>query len=88
MVRAAAELGRQLQYRMIVTDFEAALRVVRTRLAISVIPLEVAQPRAAEYDLRVVPLDEPWAEREFAICFRGDAGLTPAARLLRDHLRH
>ena len=86
MVRAAAEMGRHLRYRMIVTDFEAALRVVRTRLAISVIPLEVAQPRAAEYGLRVVPLDEPWAEREFAICFRGDAALTPAARLLRDHL--
>lgn len=88
MVRAAAEMGRHLKYRMIVTDFEAALRVVRRGLAISVIPMEVALPRAADYGLRVVPLDEPWAEREFAICFRGAGALTPAAQLLLDHLKH
>jgi DNA-binding transcriptional LysR family regulator len=88
MVRVAAEMGRHLQYRMIVTDFEAALRVVRTRLAISVIPVEIAMPRAEAYGLRVVPLDEPWAQREFAICFRGLTAVTPAAQLLLDHLRH
>jgi DNA-binding transcriptional LysR family regulator len=87
LVRAAAEIGRHLKYRMIVTDFEAALRVVRTRLAISVIPMEVALPRAAQYGLRVVPLDEPWAERAFALCFRGAGALTPAAQLLLDHLQ-
>jgi DNA-binding transcriptional LysR family regulator len=87
LVRAAAEIGRHLKYRMIVTDFEAALRVVRTRLAISVIPMEVALPRAAQYGLRVVPLDEPWAERAFAVCFRGTTALTPAAQLLLDHLQ-
>jgi DNA-binding transcriptional LysR family regulator len=87
LVRAAAEMGRHLRYRMIVTDFEAALRVVRTRLAISVIPMEVALPRAAAYGLCVVPLDEPWAERAFAVCFRGTTALTPAAQLLLDHLQ-
>lgn len=88
MVRAAAEMGRNLKYRMIVADFEAALRVVRTKLAISVIPMEVALPRAEAYGLRVVPLDEPWAQREFAICFRGAGTLTPAAQLLLEHLKH
>lgn len=88
LVRAAAEMGQPLKYRMIVTDFEAALRVVRRGLAISVVPMEVAQPRAEAYGLRVVPLDEPWAQREFAICHRGDAALTPAAQLLLEHLKH
>lgn len=88
LVRTAAEMGRPLKYRMIVADFEAALRVVRRGLAISVVPMEVALPRAADYELRVLPLDEPWAQREFAICHRGDAALTPAARLLLEHLKH
>lgn len=88
LVRTAAEMGRPLKYRMIVADFEAALRVVRRGLAISVVPMEVALPRAADYELRVLPLDEPWAQREFAICHRGDAALTPAARLLLAHLKH
>jgi len=88
LVRTAAEMGRHLKYRVIVTDFEAALRVVRRGLAISVVPMEVALPRAADYELRVLPLDEPWAQREFAICHRGDDTLTPAARLLLEHLKH
>ena len=86
LVRAAADLGRTLRHRMIVADFDAALRVVRAGLAVSVMPVEVAQARAREYGLVVLPLDEAWAERHFVTCFRGDADLTPAARLLRDHL--
>ena len=86
MVRAAAELGRSLRYRMIVTDFEAALHVVRARLAVSVMPVDVARPRAADYGLAVIPLEEDWADRRFAMCFRNENDLTPAARLLRDHL--
>lgn len=86
VVRAAADLGQTLRHRMIVADFDAALRVVRAGLAVSVMPVEVAQARAREYGLVVLPLDEAWAERQFVTCFRSDADLTPAARLLRDHL--
>ena len=86
MLRAATELGHTLRYRMIVTDFDAALRVVATRLAVSVMPVAVALPRAEGLGLTVVPLDEDWAERRFAICYRDEADLGPAARLLRDHL--
>jgi DNA-binding transcriptional LysR family regulator len=66
MLRAAAELGHTLRYRMM--------------------PVAVAQPRADSLGLAVVPLDEDWAERRFAICYRDEADLGPAARLLLDHL--
>jgi DNA-binding transcriptional LysR family regulator len=46
----------------------------------------VALPRVDSLDLAVVPLDEDWAERRFAICYRDESDLGPAARLLRDHL--
>lgn len=84
--RMAATLGRSVRHRVIVTNFEAALRVVRAGLAISVVPREVAEPLAAPYGLVLVPLDEPWAERRFIICFRDAQALTPSAQLLLDHL--
>ena len=86
--RAAAALGKTLVNRVIVSNFEAALRVVKANLAISVVPQEVAQPYATAHNLRVVALDEPWAQREFAICFRDEASLSPASRLLMAHLIH
>ncbi len=84
--RAAARLGRMLIHRVIVSNFEAALRVVRAGLAISLVPREVAQVHAAAYGLAIVPLAEPWARRRFIVCFRDAASLSPSAQLLLDHL--
>ena len=85
--RAAAAAGRRVQHRVVVTNFEAALRVVRANLAISVVPREAAGAYLEVYGLRCIPLDEPWAQRRFAICFRGVDSLSAAARLLIEHLR-
>ncbi len=84
--QAAARAGRALVQRMVVSNFDAALRVVRANLAISVVPREVAQPYAGTYGLRVIPLTDPWAQRRFAICFRDEATLSAAATLLVGHL--
>lgn len=85
--REVAKLGRVLTYRVIVSNFEAALRAARANLALSVEPREVAEPFAKAHGLRVTPLTDTWAKRRFAICFRGEAGLSAAARLLLGHLR-
>ena len=85
--RVSATLGKALTYRVIVSNFEAALRVVRANLAISVVPREVADPFAKAHGLRVIPLGDPWAKRRFAICFRDEASLSAAARLLLGHLQ-
>lgn len=84
--REVAQLGRTLAHRVIVTNFEAALRVVRAGLAISVVPREVAGGFAEAYGLKIVPLNERWAQRRFIVCFRDEQTLSPAARLLVDHL--
>lgn len=82
--RRAAQLGRTLNHRVVVTNFEAALRVVHAGLAISLVPREVAQGAARA--LRLVALAEPWAERRFIVCYRDGQSLTPAAQLLAEHL--
>jgi DNA-binding transcriptional LysR family regulator len=85
--RRAAALGRSLDHRVVVTSFEAALRVVRAGLAISIVPHEVATASAtAPSGLHLLHLDEPWARRRFILCFRDAVSLTPAAQLLLDHL--
>lgn len=85
--RAAAVIGKPLKYRATVSTFDAALRVVRANLAISVIPREIAQPYAETFGLHVIPLDDSWAVRRFAICFRDATSLSPAARLLVAYLQ-
>ena len=84
--RNAARLGRSVNHRVVVTNFEAALRVVRAGLAISLVPREVAQTAADGLGLRLVPLAEPWAERRFILCYRDAQSLTPAAQLLVEYL--
>lgn len=86
LARAAAATGRSIRYRAEVSTFEAALRVVRSGLGISVIPAEVAQPLAATFKLRIIPLTDAWARRRFAICFQDERSLSPAAKLLAEHL--
>ncbi len=83
--RAAAQLSRSMKHRVIVSNFEAAMRVVRAGLAISLVPREVAQQHTS-YGLRIIPLDELWAQRRFVVCFRDAQALSPAAQLLVDHL--
>src|SRR4029078_11510920 len=56
--RGAALQGDAIVHRVIVSNFEAALRVVRANLAISVVPREVADPYARTYGLRGVPLTD------------------------------
>jgi DNA-binding transcriptional LysR family regulator len=84
--RAAAQLGRKIIHRVVVTNFEAALRVVRAGLAISLVPLEVAETYTQAYGLKTIALTETWAERRFIICFRDGQALSPAAQLLVAHL--
>ena len=84
--RAAARIGRSVNYRVIVSNFEAALRVVRAGLAISLVPREVAHVHAQAWNLKLIPVAEPWAQRRFIICFRDATALSPAAQLLADHL--
>ena len=86
LARAAAVEGKTLAHRVLVSNFDAALRVVRANLAISVVPREVAAPFAQTAPVRVVPLSDAWAQRRFAICYRDEQALSPAAQLLVQHL--
>ncbi len=84
--RAAARAGRTLSYRAIVSNFDAAIRVVAANLAIGIIPRQVGLQYAGLRKLKLVPLTDGWARRRFVICFRDYDALLPAARHMVDHL--
>ena len=84
--RAAARAGRSISYKVIVSNFDAAFRVVAANLAISVIPVEVGAQYAKMLGIRVIPLSDAWAQRRFAVCFQDFDSLQPAAQRLVEHL--
>jgi DNA-binding transcriptional LysR family regulator len=81
--RAASIAEHPLEFRSTVSNFETALRVVRANLGSTVVPLEVAGSYADMYGLKLIPLTNSWARRNYVICFRGREHLSNAtARLL------
>jgi len=84
--RAAARAGRTIAYRVIVTNFDAAFRVVAANLGISVIPVEVSGLHATKFGVRMIALADAWAQRRFAVCFRTFDDLQPAAQRIVAHL--
>lgn len=86
LTRAAAGVGRSVSYRVVVSNFDAALRVVAANLAISIVPFEVGSPYARMLGVKLIALTGPWAKRRFTVCFKDFAGLQSAARRMVNHL--
>jgi len=84
--RAAAQVGRTLSYRAVVSNFDAAFRVVSAGLGVSVVPREVSCQHSAAGRIQTVRLLNDWAQREFSICFRRQQDLSPAAQRLLGYL--
>lgn len=84
--RAAARTGRHMSYRVVVSNFDAAFRVVAAGLGVSVVPRQVSELYVSAGQVRIIRLLNEWAQREFAICYRGRGDLTPAAGRLLEFL--
>ena len=86
LMRAAARLGRSVNYRVVVSNFDAAFRVVSANLAISVVPIEIGTRYASASNVKLIALSDPWAHRRFSIAFQDGDRLPPAALRLVEHL--
>ncbi len=86
LVRAAAEAGAPLKLRMQVTAYDALCLMVAAGLGLGVMPRGSAQLYREALAIRLVALDEPWAQRRLMLCLRADETPTGVARLLVDHL--
>ncbi|MNV85500.1 LysR substrate binding domain protein [compost metagenome] len=60
--------------------------MVNAGLGVGVMPRGSAALYQGQLAVRTVTLDEPWAQRQLALCVRSEESLSSVARLLVDHL--
>lgn len=83
---AAAAVGKQMRYRIQVSTVDAAYRIVAAELAVAIVPREEARAVQQALGLKVIPLRDAWAKRQFVILVR-KKGLSLPAQLLVESLR-
>ncbi|WGY71609.1 LysR family transcriptional regulator [Burkholderia cepacia] len=79
--RAAADMQRTLRWRIQVSNFEAACRMIEANVGVGVLPEGTARRHAKTMALRLVALEDDWAERQLQICV---ANLDALPRFARD----
>ncbi|QVN23137.1 LysR substrate-binding domain-containing protein [Burkholderia pyrrocinia] len=84
--RAAADMQRTLHWRIQVSNFEAACRMIEANVGVGVLPEGTARRHAKTMALRIVKLDDDWAERKLQICVADLGALPLFARKLVDLL--
>ncbi|MGZ2747128.1 LysR substrate-binding domain-containing protein [Burkholderia stagnalis] len=84
--RAAADVQRTLRWRIQVSNFETACRMIEANVGVGVLPEGTARRHAKTMALRIVRLDDDWAERQLQICVADLDALPLFARKLVDLL--
>lgn len=83
---AAAQAGREVRLRIHVPGFDAVCRMVEGGLGVALMPDRAFAVVSAGMGLVAVPITDDWARRELKVVVRDPRGLSPATRLLVDHL--
>jgi DNA-binding transcriptional LysR family regulator len=83
----AAAAGKQMRYRIQVSTVDVAYRIVAAQLAVAIIPQEEASTIQQTLGLKVIPLSNDWARRQFVVAVR-DKGLSRPAQLLLESLQN
>jgi len=84
--RESVRAGKLLRYRVVAPTFDAMIRVVASGLALAIMPSEIARRYARGSRITVIPLTDPWRERQFAVCCRSRRALPKPAAELFEHL--
>lgn len=87
LMRAEAEgAGRPLKARLQVRGFDAIAQLVEAGLGVAVMPAAVAQRFAQLFAIKVLALDEPWAERDYLLVVRAQDMLPAVVQRFVDAL--
>ena len=86
LTKAAAELGRPLRLRIQVSSYDALCLMVAAGLGVGVLPRQSAQLFVPVLPIQCLTSAAPWAQRNLGVAVRDPAALSPAARLLVQHI--
>jgi len=70
LLQAADDLGRMLRFRVEVSNFEAACRMIASHVGIGVIPETAGRRYVKDLPLKLITLNDAWALRRLHICVR------------------
>lgn len=87
IVGKAREIGAVLKLRVQVRSFEVMCQMVRYELGIGILPEGALRSLAEALGLLLIPLDEPWAEREIALAVSAEDEMAPPTRRLLETLQ-
>lgn len=79
-------LGRPMQQRIQVSNFEAACRMVEAAVGVAILPESAARRHAKTMAIAIVPLSDGWAERAMQIVVRSLDALPAYANALVEAL--
>lgn len=83
----ASRLGRTMHCKIRLRSFEAVCRMVASGAGVAILPAAAARRSGCVEDLRVVGLNDGWADRKLLICMRDHAALPLHVRELVAALR-
>ena len=86
LLKSARELNLPVKLKVQVTSYDALSVMVSAGLGVGIMPKQSAQLFTASQDLVTVPLDEAWSTRQICLGVRDLSSLSPAAKLLMEHL--
>lgn len=87
LMRSEAEgQGRPLKARLQVRGFDAIAQLVEAGLGVSVLPAAVAQRMSQLFRVRVLRLDDAWAERDYLLAVRRQEVLPTVVQRFADAL--
>jgi DNA-binding transcriptional LysR family regulator len=84
----AVQSGRPLKVRVRAPSFDAIAQLVAQDAGIAMLPEAAASRFAREMPVRIVVLDDAWANRELRVCFADPTSLSPHAESLLRYLAH
>lgn len=87
MREVAQAAGRTLKARLQVRGFDAIAQLVEAGLGVAVLPAEPARRFSRVFAIQVLPLDEPWARRDYLLGVRTQEVLPTVLRRFVDALR-
>lgn len=81
----ARKLGKRVNYRVRLKNFDAICQLVARGVGIAIVPRSAALNAAKLWDFRVIELSDPWAFRQLMICARHFAELP---KYTQDFVKH
>ena len=84
--RAAEKEGQHMHMRVQVRSFDAMCHMIAAGLGVGVLPLGACASQVQALKLKVVRLQDAWAQRKLVIAFNPLRELSPSAQLLLERL--